>query len=119
MTRASQIARAAQPRQTKDARRRGFYSRLAIVAGAALVFCLLLCLAASAEHTRRWRQSSYDEFVKGTAHGVAVRSDGRLELAPKFTLLGGCGRVVFVVAARGAERQPVCCGRLAGSRFSF
>jgi WD40 repeat protein len=25
--------------------------------------------------------------LKGTAHGVAVRSDGRLELAPKFTLL--------------------------------
>jgi len=48
---------------------------------------LVLCCAASAEHTRRWRQSSYDEFVKGTAHGVAVRSDGRLELAPKFTLL--------------------------------
>jgi hypothetical protein len=40
-----------------------------------------------AEHTRRWRQSSYEEFLKGTAHGVAVRSDGRLELAPKFALL--------------------------------
>src|SRR5271154_7555678 len=46
-----------------------------------------LCCAASAEHTRRWRQSTYEEFLKGTAHGVAVRSDGRLELAPKFTLL--------------------------------
>jgi WD40 repeat protein len=47
-----------------------------------------LCLSPSfAEHTRRWRQSTYDEFLKGTAHGVAVRSDGRLELAPKFTLL--------------------------------
>lgn len=52
---------------------------------AALFFAL--CFSASAEHTRRWRQSSYDEFLKGTAHGVAVRSDGRLELAPKFTLL--------------------------------
>src|SRR5271156_751352 len=52
---------------------------------AALFFAL--CFSASAEHTRRWRQSSYDEFVKGTAHGVAVRSDGRLELAPKFALL--------------------------------
>jgi outer membrane protein assembly factor BamB len=40
-----------------------------------------------AEHTRRWRQSTYDEFLKGAAHGVAVRSDGRLELAPKFSLL--------------------------------
>lgn len=51
---------------------------------------LLLCLLASAgfaDHTRRWRQSAYEEFLKGTAKGVAVRSDGHLELAPKFTLL--------------------------------
>jgi len=40
-----------------------------------------------AEHTRRWLQTTYEEFLRGTAHGVAVRSDGRLELAPKFTLL--------------------------------
>src|SRR5258707_2555225 len=51
-----------------------------------LLYCL--CLSPSfAEHTRRWHQSTYEEFLKGTAHGVAVRSDGRLELAPKFTLL--------------------------------
>jgi hypothetical protein len=57
----------------------------------AVVFSLLLCSIASlpllADHVRRWRQSTYEEFLKGTAHGVAVRSDGRLELAPKFTLL--------------------------------
>src|SRR5215468_1422762 len=41
----------------------------------------------TAEHTRRWRQSTYDEFLKGTTRGIAVRSDGRLELAPKFTQL--------------------------------
>src|SRR3989475_4558002 len=46
-----------------------------------------LSIPLHAEHTRRWRQSTYEEFLKGTAHGVAVRSDGRLELAPKFTLL--------------------------------
>src|ERR1700730_8480956 len=40
-----------------------------------------------AEHTRSWRQSTYDDFLKGTSNGVAVRSDGRLELSPKFTLL--------------------------------
>jgi len=51
-------------------------------------FLCFVCLSPSfAEHTRRWRQSTYDEFLKGTAHGVAVRSDGRLELAPKFSLL--------------------------------
>src|SRR6267142_343780 len=54
---------------------------------------VLLCvfaLTASpllAEHTRTWRQASYEDFLKGTPHGVAVRSDGRLELAPKFTLI--------------------------------
>jgi WD40 repeat protein len=62
-----------------------------VVQRRALFFSLLLCFLTSlpllAEHTRRWRQSTYDEFLKGAAHGVAVRSDGRLELAPKFTLL--------------------------------
>jgi outer membrane protein assembly factor BamB/flavin-binding protein dodecin len=57
----------------------------------AVFFSLLLCFLTSlpllAEHTRRWRQTTYEEFLKGTAHGVAVRSDGRLELAPKFKLL--------------------------------
>jgi outer membrane protein assembly factor BamB len=43
--------------------------------------------SAVAEHTRTWRQASYEDFLKGTPHGVAVRSDGRLELAPKFTLI--------------------------------
>jgi hypothetical protein len=55
-----------------------------------LFVSLAICLAASlafAEHTRRWRQSTYDEFLRGTAKGVAVRSDGHLELAPKFTLI--------------------------------
>ena len=54
------------------------------------LLCLLYLLylpVSFAEHTRRWRQSTYEEFLKGNAHGVAVRSDGRLELAPKFTLL--------------------------------
>jgi WD40 repeat protein len=57
-------------------------------------FSLLLCFLTSlfspllrAEHTRNWRQSTYEEFLKGTSHGVAVRSDGRLELSPRFTLL--------------------------------
>ncbi|HWY09485.1 MAG TPA: hypothetical protein VNY24_21675 [Candidatus Acidoferrales bacterium] len=55
-----------------------------------IVPCMLLGIAATsllAEHTRRWRQSTYEEFQKGTAKGVAVRSDGHLELAPKFSLL--------------------------------
>lgn len=55
-----------------------------------LLLALLLCGVATssiADHTRRWRQSTYEEFLKGTAKGVAVRSDGHLELAPKFALV--------------------------------
>jgi outer membrane protein assembly factor BamB len=54
------------------------------------VLTLLVSFLASfsiADHTRRWRQSSYEEFLKGTAKGVAVRSDGHLELAPRFSLI--------------------------------
>lgn len=69
--------------QTGARKRRAIFWSIATTVTLLLAFCL----AASAEHTRRWRQSAYDEFSKGTAHGVAVRSDGRLELAPKFTLL--------------------------------
>ncbi|MGB0033921.1 MAG: hypothetical protein WBP79_00420, partial [Candidatus Acidiferrales bacterium] len=37
-----------------------------------------------AEHTRSWRQTEYSEFDRGTAKGVALRSDGKLMPAPKF-----------------------------------
>src|ERR1700675_115425 len=37
-----------------------------------------------AEHTRFWRQSDYTDFEKGTAKGVAIRSDGKLVPAPQF-----------------------------------
>jgi len=53
----------------------------------ACLLAITCVFVARAEHTRRWRISTYEEFLKGTAHGVAVRSDGRLELAPKFALI--------------------------------
>lgn len=45
----------------------------------------LLPLAARAEHTRYWRQTDFSDFEKGTAKGVAIRSDGKIGPAPKFT----------------------------------
>jgi hypothetical protein len=38
-----------------------------------------------AERTRMWRESSYADFEKGTAKGVAIRSNGTLAPAPKFS----------------------------------
>ena len=37
-----------------------------------------------AEGTRNWEQSKFEELTKGTAKGVALRSEGGLELAPAF-----------------------------------
>ena len=47
-------------------------------------FGLLLSSLAFAESTRTWVQTTYDDYEKGTAHGVAINSDGRLTLAPEF-----------------------------------
>ncbi|HVP65549.1 MAG TPA: hypothetical protein VMT82_11685, partial [candidate division Zixibacteria bacterium] len=52
-----------------------------------LLVALLLNITAAAQTTRTWEQTKYDEFEKGTSHGVAMRSDGVLELAPAFTPL--------------------------------
>jgi sugar lactone lactonase YvrE len=42
---------------------------------------------APAEGTRTWEQSKFEELIKGTAHGIAFRSEGGLELAPAFKAL--------------------------------
>ncbi len=53
------------------------------------VFVVLLVSATSvfAEGTHTWDQSSYDDLEQGTAHGVAIRSQGGIELAPAFVPL--------------------------------
>lgn len=48
---------------------------------------IALSILAFAEGTRTWEQSKFDELSKGTAKGVALRSNGGLELAPAFKAL--------------------------------
>ena len=49
-----------------------------------ILLCLWLSTCSFAQGTRTWEQTKYDEFEKGTAHGVAINSDGTLTLAPAF-----------------------------------
>ena len=54
--------------------------------------CIVLLFAtvttvALAEGTRVWKESSYEDFERGTAKGVAITSSGKLELAPAFKVL--------------------------------
>ena len=53
-----------------------------------MVFSVIFLLTfVFAEGTRTWEQSKFDELIKGTPKGVAIRSTGGLELAPAFTAL--------------------------------
>ncbi len=52
-----------------------------------IFFTSLILVAAQfvfGEGTRTWEQSKFDELVKGTSNGIAIRSLGGLELAPSF-----------------------------------
>jgi hypothetical protein len=51
------------------------------------VLSLLLPSFIAAESTRTWVQTRYDDFEKGSGHGVAINSDGSLTLAPVFNSL--------------------------------
>ena len=51
------------------------------------LFVILASSLASAEGTRTWEQSRFEDLVKGTPKGVALRSTGGLELAPAFKTL--------------------------------
>src|SRR5215472_3424836 len=59
------------------------------IASSFLFFLFLLLTAASlvGEGTRTWEQSKFEDLVKGTSNGVAIRSNGGLHLAPSFKLL--------------------------------
>jgi hypothetical protein len=39
-------------------------------------------LSSQAQSTKLWTQSRYEDLEHGTAEGVAIRNDGRLEVAP-------------------------------------
>src|SRR5262250_2898334 len=45
---------------------------------------LVLSSLAIAEGTKIWLETAYEDFARGTARGVAIRSTGQLELAPVF-----------------------------------
>ncbi|MGA8150677.1 MAG: hypothetical protein WB952_06985 [Terriglobales bacterium] len=48
---------------------------------------VLLPTLVHAQGTRTWEQSKFDDLIKGTAEGIAIRSGGGLELAPDFKSL--------------------------------
>jgi WD40 repeat protein len=70
-----------------------------------LLLSLSASLAAFADGTRTWEQSKYDDFLKGTPHGVAISSDGFLQLAPGFKLLAGTPSSAVWATAVGPQGE--------------
>jgi hypothetical protein len=66
---------------------------------AGIVFCAL----GWAESTRVWEQTRYDEFEKGVADRVALRSDGTLTLAPRWTELYDAPAAYLWALARDSQ----------------
>ncbi len=64
------------------------YSRRKAAIWLVALLAVFSAAALRAERTRYWRQSTFDEFERGTAKGVALRSDGKLLLAPRFAPVG-------------------------------
>ena len=57
------------------------------VLSAVILSVLALSPFSLAEGTRTWEQSKFEDLIKGTAKGIAFRSEGGLELAPAFKAL--------------------------------
>jgi WD40 repeat protein len=76
-----------------------------------LVAISAFCTLAFADGTRTWEQSKFDDLVKGTASGVAIRSNGGLELAPSFKLLYATpSTFIWAVAADDAGNVYAATG---------
>lgn len=86
------------------------YSRLFRLS-VSLAAVLAFSFHAMAEGTRNWEQSKYDDLIKGTPDGVAIRSTGGLELAPAFKLLYSTpSTYVWAIAADDAGNVYAATG---------
>src|SRR6266404_471420 len=73
----------------------------------AILLSLVLLAATSllAEGTRTWEQSKYEDFLKGTTHGVAISSVGTLQLAPSFKSVASTPSSAVWAAALGSQGE--------------
>ena len=70
-----------------------------------LVLSFFSAATAFAEGTRTWQQSKYEDFLKGTSHGVAISSDGFLQLAPAFKLVASTPSSAIWATAVGPQGE--------------
>lgn len=64
---------------------------------------LCFCAAIQAATTTTWEMSTYQDFIRGRFHGVALDRDGRLTLAPKLDNLFSSGQAVIWSMAKAPD----------------
>jgi hypothetical protein len=83
---------------------------LALLSAIILSTCVFSAFAL-AEGSRTWEQSKFEELIKGTPKGVALRSDGGLELAPAFTALATTASTyIWSIASDAAGNMYAAAG---------
>ena len=85
-----------------------FWSPALRVTGLALLAGMSVS-AASAQGTRLWSQSHYDEFERGTLKGVAVSSEGYLEAGPTLKTVASTGST-YVWSLSAGKQGDVFAG---------
>jgi hypothetical protein len=71
-----------------------------------LLFVFTSFTLAFAEGTRQWKETGYDDFERGTARGVAIRSTGQVELAPAFkAIYTSPSTFIWGIAAAGLSHH--------------
>jgi hypothetical protein len=76
-----------------------------------VAMCVLIPSFAAAQGTKLWSVERYDALEKGSADGVAIRSDGSLEAGPETSLLYATGgSYVWSLASDGRGSAYVGMG---------
>src|SRR5580692_2836113 len=82
-------------------------ARKTLVLLSALIFSTIVL----ADGTRTWEQSKFEDLTKGTADGIALRSEGGLELAPAFKALATTpSTYIWSIASDSAGNVYVAAG---------
>jgi hypothetical protein len=78
---------------------------------ALILLTFALSQYALADGTRIWEQSKFDELTKGTPKGIALRSEGGLELAPAFKALATTASTyIWAIASDSAGNVYAAAG---------
>ncbi len=68
-----------------------------------LALLWLMAASLSAATTTTWEMSTYQDFIKGKFHDVALDRDGRLTLAPKLDSIFSSGQPMIWSIAQGTD----------------